>query len=47
MASAIDLVKTTFKINGQVLLQKYDPEWEESIDVTLNETIADKVKLVL
>ena len=42
MASTIDLIKTTFEISGEVILQKYDPEREEFIDVTHNETIADK-----
>lgn len=38
-------IKDTFGIDGEIVLQKYNTEWQEYIDLELIDVIADKNKL--
>ena len=41
----VKLIKDAFGIEGEILLQKFDKEWEEFIDVDSSAVVEDKSKL--
>ena len=41
----VKLIKDAFGIEGETLLQKFDKEWEEFIDLDSNAVVEDKSKL--
>ena len=41
----VKLIKDAFGIGGEILLQKFDKEWEEFIDVDSSAVVEDKSKL--
>jgi len=43
--SIVKLIKDAFGIEGEILLQKFDKEWQEFIDLEGNAVVEDKAKL--
>ena len=39
------IIKDAFGIEGEILLQKFDKEWQEFIDIEGNAVVKDKAKL--
>ena len=39
------IIKDAFGIEGEILLQKFDKEWQEFIDIEGNAVVEDKAKL--
>ena len=39
------IIKDAFGIEGEILLQKFDKEWQEFIDIEGNTVVADTAKL--
>ena len=40
----VKLIKDTFGIESEILLQKFDKEWQEFIDLDGNAVVEDKAK---
>ena len=43
--TVIKVIKDAFGIEGEILLQKFDKEWQEFIDLEGNAVVEDKAKL--
>ena len=43
--STVKLIKDAFGIEGEILLQKFDKEWQEFIDLEGDAVVKDKAKL--
>ena len=41
----VKLIKDAFRIEGEILLQKFDKKWQEFIDLEGNAVVEDKAKL--
>ena len=39
------IIKDAFGIEGEILLQKFDKEWQEFIDIEGNAVVKEKAKL--
>lgn len=39
------IIKDAFGIEGEILLQKFDKQWQEFIDIEGNAVVEDKAKL--
>ena len=45
--SMVKLIKDAFGIEGEILLQKFDKEWQEFIDLEGNAVVEDKARHVI